>query len=100
MSVSVSLETHRAYHFVVFLPFGVDVVPRWLSGKAPTYQCRSQRRHVFDSWVRKIPWRRAWQPASVFLPGDSPGQRSLTDYKELDSTEHRCMDEVGIRILR
>ena len=23
-------------------------------------------------WVRKIPWRRAWHPTAVFLPGDSP----------------------------
>ena len=22
-----------------------------------------------DSWIWKIPWRRAWQPAPVFLPG-------------------------------
>ena len=27
--------------------------------------------------VRKIPWRRAWQPTPVFLPGESHGQRSL-----------------------
>ena len=26
-----------------------------------------------DPWVRKIPWRRKWQPASVFLPGKSHG---------------------------
>ena len=26
----------------------------------------------FDPWVGKIPWRRAWQPTPVFLPGDSP----------------------------
>ena len=25
----------------------------------------------FDPWGRKIPWRRAWQPTSVFLPGES-----------------------------
>jgi len=25
----------------------------------------------------KIPWRRAWQPTPVFLPGESLGQRSL-----------------------
>ena len=31
----------------------------------------------FDPWVRKIPWRRAWQPIPVFLPGESHGQRSL-----------------------
>ena len=27
-------------------------------------------------WVGKIPWRRAWQPTPVFLPGKSQGQRS------------------------
>ena len=25
-----------------------------------------------DPWVGKIPWRRAWQPMPVFLPGESP----------------------------
>ena len=25
-----------------------------------------------DPWVGKIPWRRAWQPTPVFLPGESP----------------------------
>ena len=30
-----------------------------------------------DPWVRKIPWRRKWQPTPVFLPGKSHGQRSL-----------------------
>ena len=30
----------------------------------------------FDPWVRKIPWRRAWQPTPVVLPGKSQGQRS------------------------
>ena len=27
----------------------------------------------------KVPWRRAWQPTPVFLPGESHGQRSLAD---------------------
>ena len=31
----------------------------------------------FHPWVGKIPWRRAWQPTPVFLPGESEGQRSL-----------------------
>ena len=26
----------------------------------------------FDPCVGKIPWRRAWQPTPVFLPGESP----------------------------
>ena len=34
-------------------------------------QCRRHRRCGFDSWVRKIPWRRAWQPIPVFLPEES-----------------------------
>ena len=34
----------------------------------------------FDPWVRKIPWRKAWQPTPVFLPGESHKQRSLVGY--------------------
>ena len=28
-------------------------------------------------WVGKVPWRGAWQPTPIFLPGESHGQRSL-----------------------
>ena len=64
-------------------------LPWWLCGKEPTCQCRRCR---FNSWVRKIPWRRKWQPTPVFLPGESHGQRSLVGYspwgcKESDTTE-------------
>ena len=34
----------------------------------------------FDPWVGLIPWRRAWQPTLVFLPGEYHGQRSLAGY--------------------
>ena len=34
-------------------------------------------RHRFNPWVRKILWRRKWQPTPVFLPGKCHGQRSL-----------------------
>ena len=45
-----------------------------------------------EIWVGKIPWRRECQPAPVFLPGESHGQKSLVGYspwnrKELDTTE-------------
>ena len=45
-----------------------------------------------DSKVRKIPWRRKWQPIPVLLPGKSHEQRSLVGYSpwgriELDMTE-------------
>jgi len=43
-------------------------------------QCRRRRRCRFDPWVRKIPWRRAWQPTPGFLPGESHGQRNLVGY--------------------
>ena len=32
------------------------------------------------SLVRKILWRRKWQPTPVFLPGNFHGQRSLEGY--------------------
>ena len=37
-------------------------------------------RHGFSPWVGKILWRRAWQPAPVFLPGESHGHRNLAGY--------------------
>ena len=43
-------------------------------------KCRRCKRCRFDPWVRKIPWRRKWQPTPVFLPGESHGQRSLAGY--------------------
>ena len=54
--------------------------------------CLQRWRPVFNPWVRKIPWRRRWQPTPLFLPGKFHGQRSLEGYsprgrKELDMTE-------------
>ena len=62
------------------------------SGKEPTCQSRRQKRPRFHPWIRKIPWRRAWQPTPVFLPRETHGQRSLAGYspwghKELDTTQ-------------
>ena len=33
--------------------------------------CLPSRRHGSNTWVRKILWRRKWQPTPVFLPGNS-----------------------------
>ena len=49
-------------------------------GKELACQCRRHKRHRFNPWVGKIPWRRAWQPTPVFLPGELHGQRSLVGY--------------------
>ena len=43
-------------------------------------QFRRCRRHQFNLWVRKIPWRRVWQPTPVLSSGESYGQRSLAGY--------------------
>ena len=51
----------------------------------------------FSPWIGKIPWRRAWQPTPVFLPGKIPyteeagGLQSIGQNrtcKESDRTEH------------
>ena len=55
-------------------------VPRWFSGKESACQRRGHRRHGFNIWVGKIPWRRKWQPTPVFLLGKSHGQKSLMGY--------------------
>ena len=49
-------------------------LPRWLSGKESTCQCRGC---VFDPWLGKTPWSRKWQPTPVFLTGKFHGQRNL-----------------------
>ena len=47
----------------------------------------------FNPWVKRIPWRRKWQPTPVLLPGEAHGQRSQVGFspqsrKESDMTEH------------
>ena len=46
----------------------------------------------YKFYVRKMPWRRKWQPTPVLLPGESHGERSLVGYnpwgrKESDTTK-------------
>ena len=58
-----------------------------------------------DPWVGKIPWRRAWQPTPVFLPGEFHGQRSLVGYSpwgrtELDTTEQLKNTKGTSRVAR
>ena len=49
----------------------------------------------FDPWVRKMPWRRKWQPPPVLLPGKSHGQRRLEvatmDLKIAHTHMHTCI---------
>ena len=84
-SIKLKLQTQSIYGGLA----GGGGLPKWLTGKESTCQCRIPG---FDSWLRKVPWSRKWQPTTVFLPEKSPGQRSLVGYspwghKELDTTE-------------
>ena len=55
--------------------------------KESACQCRRHKRHRFNHWFGKIPWRRVWQPTPIFLPGESHGQRSLAAYSQEGHTE-------------
>ena len=54
--------------------------PCGTSDKEPACQCRRHKRCEPHPWVRKILWRRRWQPTPVFSPGEFHGQRSLAGY--------------------
>ena len=49
----------------------------WKPGILHPFCCSSP---MFYLGVRKIPWRKKWQPTPVFLPRKSQGQKSLTGY--------------------
>ena len=73
-------------------------LPRWLSGKESTYQCR---RHIPGSG--SFPWRKKWQPTPIFLSGKSPGQRNLRatspwGQKESDVTKHALIHVSDIAL--
>ena len=52
-------------------------IPWWFSGLRIHLQCERHSRPGFNPWIRKILWRRQWQPTPVFLPGEFHGKRSL-----------------------
>ena len=52
-------------------------------------KCRRVKRRRLSPQVRKVPWRRKWQPTSVLLPWRSHGQRSLVDHSPRG---HRAWD--------
>ena len=74
------------------------------SGKESTCQCRRHKKHGFNPWVGKIPWRRKWQHTPIFLPGKFHGQRRLVGYspwvaesdmpERLSTGRHRTTREV------
>ena len=80
-------QTYRGEHFTTYTNIKsrssapdiniISYTNGGTSGKESACQCRRCRRHGFDPWVRKIPWKRKRHPTPVFLPGESHRQRSL-----------------------
>ena len=70
-------------------------LPQWLRIKEFTCQCR---RPGINPWVRKIPWRRKWQPIPVLLLGKSHGQKNLVGYSPWGCTESYMMYSIYLHI--
>ena len=79
----------------VFLP-GESHGPRSLVGYRPwgrkELDTTERVQFHFSLFTFNTPWRRKWEPTSVFLPGKSHGWRSLEGYsprdrQELDTTD-------------
>ena len=67
------------YSMIISLFLYLMGFPGGISGKQRTCQCRRYKRCRFNPWVRKIPWRREWQPIPVFLPAESHCQAPRTE---------------------
>ena len=93
-SLSLSLSSHKnldtecSLWMKLWFCFSPDSL-QWASLVAHTVKNLPA---IQETWVGKIPWRRAWQPTPVLLPGESPwtvepGGYSTWGHKELDTTE-------------
>ena len=83
-----SIGSHRVRHdwsnMYAYAHTTWEGLPRWLSGKESTRQCKRRR---FNPWVGKVSWRRKWLPTPVLLPRKSHGRRSLASYSPWGDTE-------------
>ena len=75
----------------IYLTF-IEYFGGFPGGAGEKEPARQHRRHDFNPWVGKIPWRKAWQPTQVFLPGEPQGLRGLVGCRlwgrtESDTTE-------------
>ena len=70
--------------------------PGGAGGKLSSCQCRRCKRGRFNPWAGKAPWRRAWHPTPVCLPGESHGQRGLGDYSPESDTESDTTEQLSM----
>ena len=76
-----------------------SLAAQWVQNPPTMWEILQFGRSGFDSWVRKIPRRRAWQPTPVFLPGEpswteKPGglqSMGVTKSQTQLSIEAQCM---------
>ena len=92
----VCIYTHTDTYIYIYI-YGL---PR--SEKEPDCQSKRQsERWVWslgwgDPRVEEIPWRRAWQPTPMFLPGESHGQRSLAGYSPWGCKESGMTEQLSL----
>ena len=72
----------------------------WASLVAQTVIFLWCRRPRFNPWVRKIPWRRDWQPIPIFLPGGFHGQRTLVGYSAWHCKESSMTEWLSTHTLK
>ena len=67
-------------------------LPCWLSGKESVCNAGDP---ASIPWVRKIPWRRAWQPTPVFLPWESPWTEEPSSLQSMGSQSQTWLKPLG-----
>ena len=83
LSVSISNFIYQSLFHQFFFNYSVLKWKKWASQVVLVVKnlpMRGHKRCGFDPWIGKIPWRRAWQPIPIFLPGECHKQRSLVGY--------------------
>ena len=67
LPLSIFVSFHLYHRLSSSLSLCASLFPGGASGKEPTCQCRRCKRHRFDPWVGKIPWRRVMATHSSIL---------------------------------
>ena len=83
----------------IFLGLGWEAFLGGVSGKEPACQFRRHKRHGFDPWVEKIPWRRAWHSHSSILawriPMDRGAWQATVHRVEKSQTQLKWLSTAG-----
>ena len=88
----------RRTHTFIPVAYETSLVVQMVKKNLPAMQ-----KTWFQFLGQEDPWRREWQPTSVFLPGKFHGQRTLAGYspwdrKELDKNEQLNMYETCTKV--